>query len=314
MKHLQIFFFLFMVFIGNAQTTKFPEYYVYLLKGNVTLSASNGKSEKIKLNQYLYEDGVLTIASNSEITLLNKEAKLLVLNTSGTFAVKNLANKFNNSTSSITKSYLKLLFDELLDPDYDYSKFQQKNLGGIRGGVSRGEGCGNLIFPVKDLKTSKDSILFKWHQTSMDGYHFLIYDKDGNEAVNMIMKDTQIVIDASKLLKGTIGKYYWVIKGKDANACEDDAIGFELMNKDDEQKLIPSLTLLKGSKDLLAQLQVIDELENNNWIYAASDLYATVLQANPDNIPLLKSYVLFLLNYGFNEEAEAIWRNKQVKH
>jgi hypothetical protein len=314
MKHLQILLFLSMAFISNAQV-KFPEYYVYLLKGSVMVNKANATPEKIKLNQYLTDEDVLTIANNSEITLLNKEAKLLVLNTAGTVRVKELGNKFYSAATSITKSYLKLLFNELLDPDYDYSKFQQRNLGGIRGGVSRGDGCGNLIFPVKDLKTSRDSIRFKWRQTSSSGgYDFIIYDKNENEVVNMPIKDTQITIDVNTALKGNIGKYYWVIKGKDAGACEDDPIAFELMNKDDEQKLIPSLTLLKGNKDLLAQLQVIDELENNNWIYTASGLYATIIQDNPDNEPLLKSYVLFLLNYGFNEEAEAVWKNKVAKH
>ena len=192
MKCLQTFLLLSIAYFGKAQTASFPEYYVYLLKGNVTVNKADAKPQKIKLNQYLYEDDVLTIAENSEITLLNKEAKLLVLNIAGSTEVKKLTNKFSYSTSpSITKSYLKLLFDELLDPDYDYSKFQRKNLGGIRGGVSRGEGCNNLIFPVKDLKTSKDSIQFKWKQTSASGYTFLIYDKEGKEVVNKEMKDTE---------------------------------------------------------------------------------------------------------------------------
>ena len=41
--------------------------------------------------------------------------------------------------------------------------------------------------------------------------------------------------------------------------------------------------------------------------------YKTIVQNNPDDDPLLKSYVLFLLKYGFNDEANAAWKNVKGK-
>ena len=252
---------------------------------------------------------MLSLSKSSEITLINKDAKLLVLNTIGTIKVSDLAKKFSNSSPSITKTYLNLVFHELLDPKYDYTKFKQKNLGGIRGGVSRGGPCDNLIFPTNNLKTAGESIHFKWHQTSPSSeYTFLVYDLTGKELLNVALRDTQQSMNISQVLQGKTGKYYWMIKGKD-DYCQEQPLSFEIMNKDEEQQVIQSLKVLKGEADLLSQLQIVDELEKNNWIYAASEYYSTIVKANSDNFPLLKSYVLFLLKYGFVEEAETTWNN-----
>ncbi len=76
------------------------------------------------------------------------------------------------------------------------------------------------------------------------------------------------------------GRYYWMVKGKDP-ACESDPIPFEIMNKEDEQKLIPALVIQKGDKDILSQLQIVDELEKDNWIYTAMKYYEVIVENNP---------------------------------
>ena len=270
-----------------------PEYCVYLVKGDVTVNNTGQNPQKIKQNQYLFNDQVLLLRKSSEITLINKDAKLLVLNTVGTIKVSDLAKRFSSSSPSITKTYLNLVFHELLDPKYDYTKFKQKNLGGIRGGVSRGGSCDNLIFPTNNLKTSGESIQFKWHKSSPSSeYTFLMYDLTGKEIVNLPIKDTQQTVNISQVLQSKTGKYYWMAKGKGVD-CEDQPLSFEIVNKEDEQQIIQSLIVLKGGDDLLNQLQIVDELEKNNWIYAAAEYYSVIAKANPDNYPLLKSYVLF---------------------
>ena len=307
MKYFLLFALVLFGFIATSQTL--PEYCVYLVKGDVTVNTAGSKPQKINQNQYLFNNQVLSLSKSSEITLINKDAKLLVLNTVGTVKVSDLSKKFSGSSPSITKTYLNLVFHELLDPKYDFTKFKQKNLGGIRGGVSRGGPCDNLIFPINNLKTSGESLHFKWHQTSPTSeYTFLVYDLTGKELLNMSLRDTQQTMNISRVLQGKTGKYYWMIKGKD-DYCQEQPLSFEIMNKDEEQQVIQSLKVLKGEADLLSQLQIVDELEKNNWIYAASEYYFSIIKANSDNFPLLKSYVLFLLKYGFVEEAEAIWNN-----
>jgi hypothetical protein len=307
MKYLIFFTFIQYGIIGTSQTL--PEYCVYVVKGNVTVNTAGSQPQKINQNEYLFNNQVLSISKSSEITLINKDAKLLVLNTAGTIKVSDLAKQFSSSSPSITKTYLNLVFHELLDPKYDYTKFKQKNLGGIRGGVSRGGPCDNLIFPTNNLKTAGESIHFRWHQTSpTSDYTFMVYDLTGKELLNISLKDTQQVMNISQVLQGKPGKYYWIIKGRD-DYCQEQPLSFEIMSKEEEQQIIQSVKVLKGESDLLHQLEIVDELEKNNWIYAAYEYYSTIVKANSDNYPLLKSYVLFLLKYGFVEEAETTWKN-----
>lgn len=290
-----------------------PDYCVYLVKGKVTVAKANTKHLQIKQKQLLYKNEFLILAKNSEVTLINKEDKLLVLNTPGLIKVNDLSKKFITASPSVTKSYLRLAFHELLDPHYDLSGFIDKNVGGSRGGVSRGDGCDNLVFPIKEFKTAENAIQFKWHKTSpVNNYTFIIYDSLAKETVNLNVKDTQLIIDIDKDLAGKTGRYYWEVKGKNGG-CENDPISFEIINKADEQKLVPNLIFQKGGKDLFSQLQIVDELERDKWIHTAMKYYATIVQNNPDDDPLLKSYVLFLLKYGFNEEAHAAWKNVKGK-
>jgi hypothetical protein len=297
--------------MGYAQ--QLPDYCVYLIKGQATIASGNSKPVPVKQNQFLFKNEVLTLLKNSEITLINKEDKLFVLNTAGSVKVNELDKKFNTPLSSVTKSYAHLVYHELVDPNYDYATFKQNNVGGTRGGVSRGNDCDNLVFPVKDLKASEDSIRFKWHKTSpVNVYSFIIYDSSANEIAKIEVKDTQYVIKVQGVLHGNPGRYYWVVKGKDPS-CESDPISFIIKNKDDEQKLIPALLIQKGGSDLLSQLQIVDELEKDNWIYAAKKYYAAIVENNPTDKPLVKSYVLFLLKYGFDDEAAKEWPNVEKK-
>ena len=309
MKNILFAAFMFACEIIDAQ--QLPDYCVYLVKGQVTIAKPNTRPVQIKQNQFLYKSEVLTLAKNSEVTLINKADKLLVLNTPGATKVSDLGKKFNTPLPSVTKSYAHLVYHELMDPNYDYTSFRQNNVGGVKGGVSRGAGCGNLIFPPKYLKTSEDSILFRWHTSSpLNSYTFIIYDSIANEIVKTEVKDTMYAINIKNALHGDPGKYYWVVKGKDPG-CESDPLAFQIMDKVDEQKLIPALEIQKGTTDVLSQLQIVDELEKDNWIYSAMKYYATIIQHNPGNDPLAKSYVLFLLKYGFEDEAYKTW--KEIK-
>lgn len=306
MKKLLFIAFLIIYEICNAQ--QLPDYCVYLVKGGVSIAKLHSKPSPVKQNQLLYKDEVLTLPKNSEITLINKDDKLLVFNTVGSLKVNELDKKFNTTLPSVTKSYAHLVYHELVDPNYDYTSFRQNNVGGVKGGVSRGVDCNNLVFPPKDFKTSEDSICFKWHASSpLPGYILIVYDSLAKEILKIEIRDTLQVVNINEALNGNPGKYYWAVKVKDSG-CESDPLVFEIMNKEDEQKLIPALLIQKGSNDILSQLEIVDELEKDNWIYTAMKYYATIVHTNPGNKPLVKSYVLFLLKYGFEEEAAKEWK------
>ena len=124
----------------------------------------------------------------------------------------------------------------------------------------------------------------------------------------MPVKDTQKTLNLIQSLHSVTGNYYWLVKGENPG-CEDEVpVYFELMTHENEQKLISSLLPGNANEDLPGQLQAIDKLEKNAMIPAASKYYSSLVNANPGNEALLKSYVLFLLKYGFDEEAVKEWK------
>ena len=306
MKHLFVVCFL---YFFNICYSQLPDYYVYLVKGSVTVSNQKGKSE-IKQGGFLYKKDVLSFGNNSEITLTNKDADYFVLNSGNNVKLNELATKDAKSYTGITKKYLNLVWDEVLDPNYDFTKFKSKNLTGVYGGVSRGEACKNLIFPVNGLKTSEDTLNFKWLATSASGnYNFFIYDGEGKEILNKPIKDTQTIISITEQ-KFAPGKYYWLIKSNDGN-CEDEVpLYFEILTKEDEQRFIHSIIPADDLMSLAAELEVIDKLEKNAFIYTAKKNYEEASATNTGNKALQHMYVMFLLNYGFNNEAAKAWNTK----
>src|SRR4030095_11364005 len=107
------------------------------------------------------------------------------------------------------KKYMHLVWHELMDPNYDYTKFKQQNLGGVWGGASRGVACPNQIFPMNGLKTSADSVKFKWNKSgTTNTYSFLIYDDKGDEILKMPVQDTVKLVNLKVALNSRPGKYY----------------------------------------------------------------------------------------------------------
>ncbi len=169
-----------------------------------------------------------------------------------------------------------------------------------------------MIFPVNGLRTFEDSLSFVWKQTSAaHSYTLFLYDGTGKEIISKPEKDTQAII-STVALQLQNGKYYWLIKGENGS-CEDGRpLYFELMTKDEEAKLI-DLLITNNSEDLSNQLQIIDKLEKNGLIYVASNYYANAVKANSGDEFLARSYTLFLLQYGFDDEALKVWNSIEKK-
>lgn len=290
--------------------TQLPDYYVYLITGSATITKPGGKPVVIKQKQLVYKNDVIVIKKGAEVTLVDKAARFLVLKTAGTYKGNDLVKKATTKNNDgITGKYLKLLFHELLDPNQDFEKLKKENIAGVWGGVSRGLECDNLIFPVNGLKTSEATLGFKWRKTSPSSdYSFEIYDGDRNELARIRVKDTAKLVSIKETLQGKPGTYAWRIISPDGD-CEDEIpIYFEILTPENEQKLVAQLTAGPGNESFEKQLQHIDKLEKNALIHAASSLYAALVKMHPDNIALLKSYVVFLLKYGFEDEARAAWK------
>jgi hypothetical protein len=294
----------------NDSQAQLPDYYVYLFSGEATIAKSGAKPIPVKQNQLVYKNDVIVVKKGTELTLVDKDASFVVLNAAGTYKAADLlktATKKNNE--GITGKYLKLLFHELLDPEHDYEKFKKENIAGVWGGVSRSDDCGNRIFPINGLKTSVTSIIFRWHKTSpSSNYLFVIYDRDGKELVKINVKDTLQPFNINEILQNRPGKYFWLVTSEDGTCEGEVPIYFDILTAESEKKLAEQLIAAKGNESMETQLQQIDKLEKNALIHVASARYAAVVKANPGNAALLKSYVSFLLKYGFEEEAAASWK------
>lgn len=284
------------------------DYYVFLVKGEALVSKTHGTPVLLKQNSLLHNGQVVIIKKGTEVTLAGKNQECYVLNIPGTYKLKDLDKEKPDPVSGVTKTYLKLIWNELFHPNDDFKTFTNNNNAMAYGGVSRGFECNNLIFPINGLKTSSDTLHFKWHQTSPSSkYTFFIYDGEGKDVAKIAIKDTQLTINKNQFSGSKTGKYYWLVKSDDAT-CEDEVpIYFELMTKNDEAKLISSLITITGNEDLQNKFQIIETLEKKGMIYSAADFYQSLIKENPDDEALRKSCVLFLLKYGFDEEATVAW-------
>ncbi|MBL7737602.1 MAG: hypothetical protein JNK14_00155 [Chitinophagaceae bacterium] len=292
---------------GIAQS---PDYCIYLVSGEVLIAGKGKKPVTAKPRQLVYNTDSFTLKKGAEITLVDMNGGFFVLNSAVTRKPLKglLAGSTPKTKDGITTKYLKLLFHELLDPHHDFEKLKKENIAGVWGGVSRGDECGNRIFPVNGLQTSVRSITFKWHKTSPSSrYIFVIYDGRGKEFFKTTGKDTVIMLNTSETMKGVTGKYFWRVTSEDGD-CEDEVpIYFTLLTQEEERSQAGILTADVTGESLESKMQQIDRLERNAFIHLAADRYDKIVNQNPGNQTLLKSYVLFLLKYGFEEEAKAAW-------
>ena len=305
-----------LLFIISLQShSQVHDYYVFLVKGEALVSKSGGNLVSVEQNSFLDNSQQVTIKKGAEVTLAGKEQEYYVLNSPGVYKLKDLHKEKSDPISGVTKTYLKLVWNELFHPHDDFKTFTNNNNAMAYGGVSRGFECNNLIFPIPDLKTSVDSLHFIWHQTSpSSSYALMIYDNQGKEIVNVPVKDTQTTISFTKELHSIPGNYYWLVKG-DGGGCEDDVpVVFELLSKEHEQKLVSTILEGNSNADLPGQLLAINKLEKNGLIPAASEYYSTLVNTNPGNEVLLKSYVLFLLRYGYDTKAYLVWQKIPAKN
>jgi len=284
-----------------------PDYFVYLVKGEATAQKGNTKPVRLKQHQLLFSSEIIELKKDAELTLSNKEAKYLVLNKPGKYKISSLSKLLSRNVDNVTKKYLNLLYHELLDPAHDYNKFKKENLGGVWGGVSRGE-CDNLIFPVKGMKTAEKNLLFKWRKTSSaNSYNLKIYNSEAKELASVNINDTVQNIDLTKYISKPEGKYYWLVQSEEGSCEEEIPMLFELISKEEEKKI--TLELEKNKIRADHKLNIIDRLEKAGLITTAQNYFRSFVSNNKDNATLLKTYAWFLLRYGLEEEAAEVWNS-----
>jgi len=294
--------------LSQQGLAQFPDYYVYLVYGRATYEKPGKKPAALVQKQCIFKNDIIVLKKGAKITLVDRDTNFFILNTPCVNKAGELTALFKKrKVDGITSKYLKLLFHELFDPNGDPEKFNEKNLVKVKGTVFRevpdySKFPGNKIFPENGLKSSTGSITFRWHKTSPVSQYSLVIYSEKNDSAVIAVKDTQRRVDIKETLHGDPGKYYWTVKSKDDTSENETPVLFEILTPAEERKDIKKILTFAGKESLKTQLQQIDKLEDDGFIDAASARFAAVVKANPDNEALRKSYVLFLLSYGFEKE------------
>lgn len=304
MRNIFIFFLILYPSLTHGQS--FPDYCVYLVRGNVTITNVHVKDKKVSQNQFINKGDVINVSKNSEVQMFNRNGKFLTLNKPGNYTTSDVTKKINvNASHSLTSMYLKLVYEQLLDPKYDFNKIKQDAVGAAYGAVTRGIRCNILIYPPKGFKTSNTYIEFKWHPNApYTFYNLNLYDSDKNKLNNFLVEDTQKLIDIKNEIKLEPGRYYWTSR---PNKCDEThLIYFDIISKEMEKKQISKIIKDIKTNDLMGELNILNNLESEGFLEKASENYKTLLKKFPKDESLRRSYIIFLSKYGFEKEAEGI--------
>jgi hypothetical protein len=296
--------------LGLHPQPGWPDYIVYLVTGKATLAQRGTQPVQLKQYQPVFKNSTIIIPRGIQVTLVNKKGDFLVLDRPGSYSFSNPALSIANRTNEgLTQKYLRLLFDELVDPSSDLETFRKKNITAVWGGVDRGPcPCKNRIFPDSGFKTADSLIRFSWHSTSQTSQYLLELINDHAVKVAAFnVTDTTRLVDMRKI--GQPGKYYWQVSSKDGGG-EDPVISpFFYLTADAENQLIRQLTGDTAIRKFPVELTHIDVLEQHHLTAVAAGRYEQLLKADPDNRSLRKFYISFLINHGFDQQAGALWNH-----
>ena len=283
-----------------------PSYCIYLMSGDITVSAKGKPAEKAKLNQFLSDNQELKLGGKAQLTLVTRESKYLVLNTPGTYPVASLSQNLKNYPPGVTQKYVSLLWKDLVASQDNFSSVRKSASVGTMGGVHRGDDCGGLVFPAPGLHTSEENIRFTWRPIPKSGnYELVILDDQLNDVLVRQVADTIVNVNIPKELGGKMGNFYWTVRVK--TACEIDPAPFEFVTKEQEEKSAGSEQTFQSITDPIQQLSAIDQLVKDGWIYRAFRYFDKLVKNNPGNKMLSGQYAMLLLQYGFSKEAEEVY-------
>ena len=283
-----------------------PSYCIYLMSGDITVSAKGKPAEKAKLNQFLSDNQELKLGGKAQLTLVTRESKYLVLNTPGTYPVASLSQNLKNYPPGVTQKYVSLLWKDLVASQDNFSSVRKSASVGTMGGVHRGDDCGGLVFPTPGLHTSEDNIRFTWRTIPKSGnYELVILDDKLNDVLVRQVADTIVNVNIPKELGGKVGSFYWTVRVK--TSCEIDPAPFEFVTKEQEEKSAGSEQTFQSITDPIQELSAIDQLVKDGWIYRAFRYFDKLVKNNPGNKMLSGQYAMLLLQYGFSKEAEEVY-------
>ncbi len=260
-------------FSSNA-FSQLPNYYVYLVKGDVYVKRDKQKSVKLKPKDFIYPTDRIEIKKDGvDLRLSDKEGTLVQLNKKGNYVANALNVPHAAHSNSITKKYLHLLWEELFESKSDLLHFKIKSIAGSTGGVSRG-GCDYIKAPLHRTMTIDDTIKFSWRSTgSKEGYAFKIYN-EGDVVFDIILRDTMLIMDVTNWRVD--GKINWSVSPLNENCNPAPVYLLTLADTEAIKQFMASITGRRGdfdderlyylyAADELSQAGLFEEAEEYIW-------------------------------------------------
>lgn len=254
------------LFLSTDVSAQFPEFYVYLYKGEVSVLANNKKKNKVQPRQLIFStDQLLLKEEKSEITLVDKSGNFVVVRGKGYHKVSDISTT-STASNSITQKYLRLVWEDLLDPTHT-NKSKIESIAASWGGAVR-SGCDITKFPKNGYKSSAETIHFAWRPSLSDSsYKFLIVDIHDNQIINEVVRDTQINVATKNL--GIAGEsFYWSIQPTENSCRSVPKYRIDLIDSKTENEQVQALkkTIPEQNDLVIYNLQIAELLGRQGFM------------------------------------------------
>lgn len=216
MKHFPFMLLWFLTGIACGQQPVMPEAYVYTIAGKAAVIKS-GKQKKLAQKDWLFSTDTITIQAASSLTLCTKDFKFLEITRPGTYPYNELEKTLNHEKTGVMHKLAHFIWHDLFKPENVQSVMSPEAIGGAVGGSKRG--CDLKMYPSDNYKTNRDTLRFVWRTLNATAsYQFTLKDESAHEIINIITRDTQLVILSRGLLKENSGSFSWNVLANDGGS------------------------------------------------------------------------------------------------
>jgi len=301
---------LILIIVSLRVAAQEPEYYSYLVKGQVQYKKAKAKPLSLAPKTLLYNGDAIILpkGKNAEVTLVDKKSNYITISTPGTYKIADLPQKTHKEPESITGKYFHMVWEELFQPQKDFSRFKKRNLSGVTGGVSRGD-CDVLKWPFNEAVLGNGDITFAWKNSSTDLlYSFVLTDEKNNEVLRVKVRDTQLILNSAAWLTSPRNQYYWKVTSSNSSCTAFPNNDLRLWsNKEIMQRVNEIKSSVPNNGDAtLYHIQVAELLAKENMYDEVNKYYLSALNQSGD--PVLKTaYAAFLLRINKEREAELVY-------
>jgi len=301
---------LILIIVSSKVFAQEPEYYSYLVKGQVQYKKAKAKPSSLAPKTLLYSDDAIILpkGKNAEVTLVDKKSNYIIISAPGTYKVADLPQKAHKEPESITGKYFHMVWEELFQPQKDFSRFKKRNLPGITGGVSRGD-CDVLKGPFNESVLGDVDITFSWRNFSSDQlYTFLLIDEELNEVLRLKIRDSQIILNSGAWRRRQIARYYWKVISSNSTCTDFPTYEFQLWTDKEITEKVNNIkaSVANNGDTTLYHIQIAELLEKQNMFDEANKYYLSALEQTSDQV-LKSAYAAFLLRMGKEKEAELVY-------